>query len=65
LDFSRLPPSGFPDLEGNSYYGPVAIRLYWPAFVIVMLLRSPVRGIKESARTNNSWWRKYRHFLAL
>jgi APA family basic amino acid/polyamine antiporter len=48
-------PSGLADLQGNSVYGPGwHFGFNWPAFIIVMLLTVVlVRGIKESARTNN------------
>ena len=48
-------PSGLPDLQGNMIYGPGwHFGFNWPAFIIVMLLTVIlVRGIKESAETNN------------
>src|SRR5436190_17389581 len=48
-------PSGLPDLQGNMIYGPGwHFGFNWPAFIIVMLLTVIlVRGIKESANTNN------------
>jgi amino acid transporter len=48
-------PSGLSDLQGNSLYAPGwHFGFNWPAFIIVMLLTVIlVRGIKESARTNN------------
>jgi basic amino acid/polyamine antiporter, APA family len=48
-------PSGLPDLTGNMIYGPGwHFGFNWPAFIIVMLLTVLlVRGIKESAETNN------------
>jgi APA family basic amino acid/polyamine antiporter len=48
-------PGGLSDLQGNSLYDPGwHFGFNWPAFVIVMLLTVVlVRGIKESARTNN------------
>ena len=48
-------PSGLSDLQGNMLYGAGwHFGFNWPAFVIVMLLTVIlVRGIKESARTNN------------
>ena len=48
-------PSGLPDLQGHMLYGPGwHFGFNWPAFIIVMLLTVVlVRGIKESARTNN------------
>lgn len=48
-------PSGLSDLQGNMIYGPGwHFGFNWPAFIIVMLLTVIlVRGIKESARTNN------------
>lgn len=48
-------PSGLQDLQGNMLYGAGwHFGFNWPAFVIVMLLTVVlVRGIKESARTNN------------
>jgi APA family basic amino acid/polyamine antiporter len=48
-------PSGLTDLQGNTLYDPGwHFGFNWPAFVIVMLLTVVlVRGIKESARTNN------------
>jgi APA family basic amino acid/polyamine antiporter len=48
-------PSGLQDLQGNMLY-PAGwhFGFNWPAFIIVMLLTVVlVRGIKESARTNN------------
>src|SRR5437773_1422578 len=49
------PPSGLPDLQGSMIYGPGwHFGFNWPAFIIVMLLTVIlVRGIKESANTNN------------
>src|SRR6266403_740264 len=48
-------PTGLSDLEGNMLYGPGwHLGFNWPAFIIVMLLTVIlVRGIRESARTNN------------
>jgi APA family basic amino acid/polyamine antiporter len=48
-------PGGLTDLQGNTLYVPGwHFGFNWPAFVIVMLLTIIlVRGIKESARTNN------------
>src|SRR6266513_3412921 len=48
-------PSGLSDLEGNMLYGPGwHFGFNWPAFIIVMLLTVIlVRGIRESAETNN------------
>jgi basic amino acid/polyamine antiporter, APA family len=48
-------PSGLQDFQGNSLYDPGwHFGFNWPAFVIVMLLTVVlVRGIKESATTNN------------
>jgi basic amino acid/polyamine antiporter, APA family len=48
-------PTGLPDLQGNMIYGPGwHYGFNWPAFIIVMLLTVIlVRGIKESAKTNN------------
>ena len=48
-------PGGLSDLQGNTLYDPGwHFGFNWPAFVIVMLLTMVlVRGIKESARTNN------------
>lgn len=48
-------PSGLADLQGNSLYAPGwHYGFNWPAFVIVMLLTIVlVRGIRESAETNN------------
>ncbi len=48
-------PAGLPDLQGNMIYGPGwHFGFNWPAFIIVMLLTVVlVRGIKESAETNN------------
>ena len=48
-------PGGLSDLQGNTLYGPGwHFGFNWPAFVIVMLLTVVlVRGIRESARTNN------------
>jgi APA family basic amino acid/polyamine antiporter len=48
-------PTGLQDLQGNVLYGPGwHFGFNWPAFIIVMLLTVVlVRGIKESARTNN------------
>src|SRR5436190_2494928 len=48
-------PGGLSDLQGNALYAPGwHFGFNWPAFIIVMLLTVIlVRGIKESARTNN------------
>ena len=48
-------PGGLQDLAGNTLYDPGwHFGFNWPAFVIVMLLTVVlVRGIKESANTNN------------
>jgi APA family basic amino acid/polyamine antiporter len=48
-------PGGLSDLQGNMLYGPGwHFGFNWPAFVIVMLLTVVlVRGIRESAKTNN------------
>ncbi len=48
-------PGGLTDLQGNTLYDPGwHFGFNWPAFVIVMLLTVIlVRGIKESAQTNN------------
>jgi APA family basic amino acid/polyamine antiporter len=48
-------PGGLSDLQGNTLYEPGwHFGFNWPAFVIVMLLTIVlVRGIKESADTNN------------
>ncbi len=48
-------PSGLSDLQGNSLYAPGwHFGFNWPAFIIVMLLTVIlVRGIRESAETNN------------
>ncbi len=48
-------PGGLMDLQGNTLYGPGwHFGFNWPAFVIVMLLTIVlVRGIRESAQTNN------------
>ncbi len=48
-------PSGLADLQGNTLYDAGwHFGFNWPAFIIVMLLTVIlVRGIKESARTNN------------
>lgn len=48
-------PSGLVDLQGNTLYGPGwHLGFNWPAFIIVLLLTMIlVRGIRESARTNN------------
>ncbi len=48
-------PGGLSDLQGSMLYAPGwHFGFNWPAFVIVMLLTVIlVRGIKESARTNN------------
>jgi APA family basic amino acid/polyamine antiporter len=48
-------PSGLADLQGNTLYAPGwHFGFNWPAFVIVMLLTIVlVRGIRESAETNN------------
>jgi len=48
-------PGGLTDLAGNSLYDPGwHFGFNWPAFVIVMLLTMVlVRGIRESAHTNN------------
>jgi APA family basic amino acid/polyamine antiporter len=48
-------PSGLSDLQGNALYGPGwHFGFNWPAFIIVMILTVIlVRGIRESAKTNN------------
>src|SRR5438477_2574465 len=48
-------PSGLSDLQGNMIYGPGwHFGFNWPAFIIVMILTMIlVRGIRESAETNN------------
>ena len=48
-------PGGLSDLQGNMLYGPGwHLGFNWPAFIIVMLLTMIlVRGIRESAETNN------------
>ncbi|MGH9734065.1 MAG: amino acid permease [Candidatus Acidiferrales bacterium] len=48
-------PAGLTDLQGNVLYAPGwHFGFNWPAFVIVMLLTVVlVRGIRESAETNN------------
>jgi len=48
-------PGGLVDLEGNTLYAPGwHLGFNWPAFIIVMLLTMIlVRGIRESAETNN------------
>jgi APA family basic amino acid/polyamine antiporter len=48
-------PGGLTDLEGNMLYAPGwHFGFNWPAFIIVMLLTMIlVRGIRESAETNN------------
>jgi len=48
-------PSGLSDLAGNMLYSPGwHFGFNWPAFIIVMLLTVIlVRGIRESAETNN------------
>ena len=48
-------PSGLQDLQGNDIYGAGwHFGFNWPAFIIVMLLTVIlVRGIRESAETNN------------
>jgi APA family basic amino acid/polyamine antiporter len=48
-------PTGLLDLQGNTIYGGGwHFGFNWPAFIIVMLLTVVlVRGIRESARTNN------------
>lgn len=48
-------PGGLTDLQGNALYAPGwHFGFNWPAFVIVMLLTVVlVRGIRESAETNN------------
>jgi basic amino acid/polyamine antiporter, APA family len=48
-------PAGLADLQGNVLYGPGwHFGFNWPAFIIVMLLTVIlVRGIRESASTNN------------
>jgi APA family basic amino acid/polyamine antiporter len=48
-------PAGLTDLQGNVLYAPGwHVGFNWPAFVIVMLLTLVlVRGIRESAETNN------------
>ncbi len=51
----RICPADSSDLEGNMLYGPGwHFGFNWPAFVIVMILTVIlVRGIRESAGTNN------------
>jgi APA family basic amino acid/polyamine antiporter len=48
-------PSGLSDLQGNTLYQPGwHLGFNWPAFIIVMILTVIlVRGIRESAETNN------------
>jgi len=48
-------PTGLSDLQGNMIYGPGwHFGFNWPAFIIVMILTVIlVRGIRESAETNN------------
>jgi len=48
-------PAGLSDLQGNMIYGPGwHFGFNWPAFIIVMILTVIlVRGIRESAETNN------------
>jgi basic amino acid/polyamine antiporter, APA family len=48
-------PSGLSDLQGNMLYSPGwHFGFNWPAFIIVMILTVIlVRGIRESAKTNN------------
>ncbi|HEV3041858.1 MAG TPA: amino acid permease [Candidatus Angelobacter sp.] len=48
-------PTGLPDLAGNTLYGPGwHFGFNFPAFLVVMILTVVlVRGIRESARTNN------------
>jgi len=48
-------PSGLADLQGNTLYAPGwHFGFNWPAFLVVMALTVIlVRGIRESARTNN------------
>jgi basic amino acid/polyamine antiporter, APA family len=48
-------PSGLSDLQGNTLYQPGwHFGFNWPAFIIVMILTVIlVRGIRESAETNN------------
>jgi basic amino acid/polyamine antiporter, APA family len=48
-------PAGLSDLQGNMLYPPGwHLGFNWPAFIIVMLLTMIlVRGIRESAETNN------------
>jgi basic amino acid/polyamine antiporter, APA family len=48
-------PAGLVDLQGNPLYGPGwHFGFNWPAFIIVMILTVIlVRGIRESAETNN------------
>src|SRR5438477_11202781 len=48
-------PGGLVDLEGNTLYAPGwHFGFNWPAFIIVMILTMIlVRGIRESAETNN------------
>jgi basic amino acid/polyamine antiporter, APA family len=48
-------PAGLSDLQGNTRYPPGwHLGFNWPAFIIVMLLTMIlVRGIRESAETNN------------
>src|SRR6266513_2221159 len=49
-------PGGLTDLKGNMLYAPgFHFGFNWPAFIIVMILTVIlVRGIRESARTNNT-----------
>ena len=48
-------PGGLSDLQGNTLYAPGwHFGFNWPAFIIVMILTVIlVRGIRESAKTNN------------
>src|SRR5258708_40048903 len=48
-------PGGLSDFQGNTLYAPGwHLGFNWPAFIIVMLLTMIlVRGIRESAGTNN------------
>jgi len=48
-------PGGLSDFQGNTLYAPGwHLGFNWPAFIIVMLLTMIlVRGIRESAETNN------------
>jgi APA family basic amino acid/polyamine antiporter len=48
-------PSGLSDFQGNTLYNPGwHFGFNWPAFIIVMILTVIlVRGIRESAKTNN------------